>query len=214
MKKGKYQYLFFKSYNILLYTGIAMIGLFFLIFIISAAVTGHLNYFSYFFHSIKKMLPLMIAGGFHVALLALGLVSIFLALSIVKKQVYCYEDRFVISQLMQKRVVIPFEDIKGITIRFSYVHNSGENLENYREKECRIYFNNPIYNFYLPYLVSGYYDELDIINQNGETIMPFSGYVKKSEIEGVFGLIKGCNKGLPLPHLPAEYSRNRGKVVI
>lgn len=214
MKSEKYCYRFFRSYNILLYTGAVLIGLFFLIFIISAIFTGHLNYYSAFFHSIKEKLPLMIAGGFHVALLAMGIVSIFLALSIVKREIYCYEDRIEIKQLMQKKIVIPFEAIKAINLCYYYTHSSGENMESYREKECRVYFENPIRRFYLPYPVSGYYDDLQIISRSDDSLMPFSNYVKKGEIEEVIALIKLENRALAVPHMPEEYSRTKGKVVI
>jgi hypothetical protein len=73
-----------------------------------------------------------------------------------------YDGRFEIFLFLQKKQIVEYSQIKNIEVKI--FHSSNENIIlNKFKKECRVFFNNPIYNFYLAYPVKGYFDQ-SVIN--------------------------------------------------
>ena len=194
----------FKRVNMLSYlAGVSLILLFFVIYFIIAIYTWQLNFYSFFFHSIKAHLPLIILSGFHVGLLAIGILSVIWSVFNMTLEVCCFNDRFEISLFLQKKIVIKYNEISRISTKIFYLNY--ENLfKSYSKKECRVLVDNPIHTFYFSYPVFGYYDEAEIrLNKSNEDMSARCSAKKGSVLKLLIEL--KLLYSINIPYLPEEF---------
>lgn len=193
----------FNLYNskmILFYIGVAVIGLFAIIFFISAIVSGKANYLSFFFNNIRNNLLLTIMTGVHVALLGFGILLVMVSIYNMTPKIKCFSDRFEINQIFQYKKTIYFKDIKGIDVKIHFLKS--KNIFTNSEKECRVLFKNTVFNFYLAYNTKGYFDDIEI-KLNDNPIFSRKCFVEKWIVEEIINIIKK-NYNIKTPFLPEE----------
>ena len=120
--KNKPFFIFHRTHKIILFIGIGLIIFFFGIFLIFAIKNWQLNYYSFLFRNLKKHLFLTILSGFHVGMLASGILLILIAFFNMPLEVYCYHDRFEISMFLQKKIIIENSKISNITTKVFYLN--------------------------------------------------------------------------------------------
>ena len=197
-KKSNPLYIFHRSHVKTLFIGIGLIILFFVIYFFISIKTARLNFYSFFFHSIGKHIFLTILSGVHVAILGTGILTILIAAFNMTLQIYCYNDRFELSMLLQKKKIIEYDKINGIVIKIFYL-NYDNLFKKYNKKECRIFFYNPIYDFYLCYPINGYFDDIEI-SLKKENI-PIRCIADKDSIDRLLNELKS-SYSLNIPYLP------------
>ena len=198
----KPDYVFYSPQIITLLIGINLIFIFFVIYLIIAIMTNHLDFYSFFFHNISKNVFKTILTGFHASMLGGGILLILIAFFNMTPKVYCYKDKFIISMYLQKKSVVPYEILKKCDVKIYYLNY--ENLfKKYPKKECRVIFNNPIYSFYLSYPVEGYFDDIEIFFKDSENNMTERCVCKRKHIHAILNQIK-TKSDLNIPFLPDE----------
>jgi uncharacterized integral membrane protein len=198
-------FVFHRAHIKIFIIGVALIFIFFAIFLIIAIKNWQLNYSSFFFRNLKKHIFITILSGFHVGILASGILLILISFFKMPLEVYSYNDRFKISMFLQKKKIIENNKISSITTKIFYLDN--DNLfQKFYKKECRVYFNNPIHNFYLCYPVYGYFDDVEItLNKKKEDLSTRC----IADKESVISLVKIFKKNysLNIPFLPEQVDK-------
>jgi len=193
-------FIFNNSQILVLLYGIIFTLLFCGIYFAIAVIHGKIDYFSFFFNNINNNIFLTFLAILHVSLLGIGMVLILIAFFNLSPKIACYNKKFKIFLFLQKEKVIDFDEIKNIEVKLFYNINEGF-FSNNNIKECRIYFNNPIYNFYLSYPISGYFDNIQIDkNKNNEFLLRRALTDRKS-IESVLKILDEKH-GVIKPYLP------------
>jgi|GEM_PF-1298831 len=201
---NKPKYKFYSKQIITLITGMVLIALFILIFIIFAIINKRLDFYSFFYHNIKGNILEVILSGVHVAMLGFGIFLIFNAFFNMTPSIYCYDDRFVISMLLQKKFIIYFDNINKSEVKIYY--NNYENLfEKYPRKECRVFFINPVFNFYLSYPVEGYFDDIEIFLKKQVNDVSNRCMADRESIKNILKIIRNNNDNISIPFLPNEH---------
>ncbi|MCG8573119.1 MAG: hypothetical protein MJB14_23545 [Spirochaetes bacterium] len=194
---------FNRKRSILFYVSLLLILLFVISTISIFLITGRFNFYTFFYLNIKEHLFRMIASGFYVSLLAFGIFFLIVSLFNEMKQIFCYEDRIELKQVLQKTIIIPYQEISSINFKIFYLHQNGKNFNQYQQKECRVLFNNQKFTFYLSYGISGYYDEIEPVKSQSVFLFPKIKLVQKEQVDQVIKLIQNVNK-ISTPYLPEE----------
>lgn len=206
-KQNKPEFIFNNSKGFLLYIGLSIILIFFLIYIFVAIKTQKLDYFSFFFNNIIDHIFFTILTGFHVAVLGIGLLIILIVFFQTSIQIYCFNNRFEIHLFLQKKKTIYFNEIKDLNIN-SYQCNNKSFFTSSSHKECRIFFINPIYNFCLSYKIEGYFDNLLLDNKEEKReFLLRKCYAHKNEILSILNNLNKYYKTKNI-YLPNEFLDN------
>ncbi len=201
-KKVLPRYVFFSPQMITLSIGIFLITLFFVIFIILSVFFKRVDFYTLFYRNISNNIFLTILSGFHVSTLASGILIIIIAFFNITPNIYFYDNRFIISMYLQKNIVINLDKIEKCYAKIFY--RTEENLfRKYPKKECRVYFENPYYSFYLAYPVEGYFDDIEIFLKDDKKDLTMRGLADKKEITDIFKYIKTLNS-INFPYLPDQ----------
>ncbi len=201
-KKDKPIFIFHRTQLATFFIGVCLIIIFFGIYLFIAIKTWQLNFYSFLFRNLKSHVFLTILSGFHVGILASGILLILIAFFNMTLKAYCYNDRFVISMFLQKKKIIEFNKISKITVKIYYLNY--ENLfKKYNKKECRVFFNNPANIFYLAYPVNSYFDDIEInLNKKKEDLSARC----IADRESILTILQNLKKShsLNIPYLPEE----------
>jgi hypothetical protein len=171
MAKSKKPLLIIPSNKIIfIFYGICIITLFFIVYLIIAFKTGKIDYFSMFFNNISNHIIFTILTFIHVGFLGVGILTIIFAFFNLSPKINAYEDRFEIRLFLQNKKIVEFKKLKNVDIKVFYTSNENAFLNKFK-KECRVFFNNPVYNFYLAYPVNGYFDNIEINIKNKDSLL-------------------------------------------
>jgi hypothetical protein len=203
--KEKPLFTFSNSKIYLLFYGIVLTFIYFIIYIIVALMLGKIDYFSFFFNNISNHIILTIFACIHVGLLGLGILLIMIAFFNMSPKINSFKDRFEIILLLHKKKIIPFNLIKNIDTKLVYSTNEGFWSKKVK-KECRLFFNNPIYNFYLSYLIEGYYDNMEIDSGKDKDFLLRKCFTSKDLIMSLLNILQK-NYNINKPFLPKEYQK-------
>ena len=187
-----------KSKNIHLITGTCISALFFIIYVITASVTQKADYYSYFFNNIITNIPLTFISILHIGTLGTGFLLIIIGINNIKINISCLNDRFIINIPFQNVKIIRFDEIKNVETKIIY-NKELFFIKLLYNKEFRIYFNNTNYNFYLYYLIDGYYDNIEYENKNEKDILKRC-YTSRNQLMQVLKIF-----GNDKIYLPEEY---------
>jgi len=193
----------YNLYNIrylLYYYGLGIIGIFVVIFFISAIIKGEPGYLNFFFNNIKNNIFWTVITGFHVSMLGFGILLILISVFNMSPMIKCFNDRFEILNVFQKAKTVYYKDIKSVNVKVFYIKN--KNILRNNEKECRVFFINNTYNFYLAYPVKGYFDDVEI-NLEDNILFSRKTAADKWIIDDLLSEIKNVNK-IKIPPLPEE----------
>jgi hypothetical protein len=201
-KNDKPIYTFSNAKIFILLSGIIITIIFCIIYFIIALSLNRIDYFSFFFNNITNHIFLTILAGFHVGLLGIGMLLIIVAFFNLSPKIKCYKDRFVVSLFLQKKKVIKYSEIKNIDVKIVYSSHEGF-LSNKTKKECRVYFTNPVYNFYLSYPIKGYFDNAEYQQSKDKEFLLRRCVTNKHTIEDLISIFKQKYK-INKPYLPEE----------
>ncbi len=195
--KKKASYVFRNSKSVLWINGVFLIIVFSVIYLICVYYTKNLNYISFFFNNILDNLPLAIATGFHVSLLAFGILLLIVAFFASSPTISLYDDRFEISFFLHSKRIVPLKEITSIKSKIYTIVSKRKYT-----KECRIFFYNQEYNFSLSYPVNGYFDDTIIENNQIRQEMQMRNY--RADKNKTIALVKKLKQDYKMktPFLP------------
>jgi hypothetical protein len=195
--KNKASYIFRNSKSALWINGLVFIVIFLAIYLVCVYYTKNLNYISFFFNNILANLPLAIATGFHVSLLAFGILLLISAFFFSSPTISLFDDRFEIVFFLHPKRVVPLKEITSIKSKIYTVVSKKRYI-----KECRIFFYNKEYNFSLAYPVVGYFDDTIIENNQIKHEMQMRNY--RAEKMKTIALVKKLKEDYKIktPFLP------------
>ena len=195
--KKRASYIFRNSQSVLWVNGLILIIIFLVIYLICALYKRQLDYISFFFNNMINNLPLTIATGFHVSLLAFGILLLIVAFFSSSPTIILYDDRFEILFFLHPKRIVPLKDITSIKSRIYTIISNKKYI-----KECRIFFYNQEYNFSLSYPVTGYFDDTIIENNQIRQEMQMRNY--KADKDNTIALVKKLKKDyqIKIPFLP------------
>jgi len=196
--KKRASYIFRNSKSVLWINGLILIIIFFVIYLICVIYKRELDYISFFFNNMINNIPLAIATGFHVSLLAFGILFLIIAFFFSSPTISLHDDRFEIVFFLHPKRIVPLKDITSIKSRIYTVVSKKNSIK----KECRIFFYNQEYNFSLSYPVTGYFDDTIIENNQIRQDMQMRNY--KADKNKTIDLVKKLKKDykMKIPFLP------------
>jgi hypothetical protein len=196
---GKVQYIFY---------GIFIIFVFIIIYLIAALKVGKYDYFSLFFNNISNHIFLTVLSFIHVGFLGSGILIIIFAYFNLTPRITAFNDRFEIKIFLQKKIIVPYNIIKNTGIKICFSNNSS--FFNKFTKECRVYFNNPVYYFYFSYPVSGYFDNVEMSLKKDDLMLLRRCLTNKEKIDILFKKLKK-EFSINTQFLPEETKTNKIK---
>ena len=185
-----------------IFYGICIIITFFIIYLIVAINLGRPDYFSLFFNNIKNHPLLTILTFMHVGFFGLGVLTIIFAFFNITPKITMYEDRFEIKLFLQKIKIVKFSEIKNVEVKFFQSSNENKFLNRFK-KECRMFINNPVYNFYIAYPISGYYDNMEIMLKTDRETLLRRCITKRKNVEFILDKLNR-DYGFQRQFLPEE----------
>jgi hypothetical protein len=201
-KKEQPIFVLCRTNEILMSVGLGLIITFFIIFIILAVLLKRVDVYSFLFHNILNHLFLTVLGGFHVGLLGFGILIEIIAFFNMTPEIRCYSDRFDLSLFLQKKKVIPFNEISKVAAKVYYL-NYEDLIKGYPKKECRVFFYNKIHDFYISYPVNGYFDDIELFLKDDKEDLSKRCVCRKELAVNLLSRIKKYN-ALNMPFLPEE----------
>lgn len=204
MKKDKPVYVLYNKKMIVFFSlGLAMIILFILIYFANASIVKSPNYASYFRNNILSNIGPTVLTGFHVAILALGMLFMLMASYNVCPIIKCYGDRFEVKHLFHNSNIIPYGEIDSIDTKVVFIKT--KNILKKNEKEVHVEFRNKIYGFSFAYKAYGYFDDITI-NLAHNKLSTRKIFIKKAVLTDIIQQIRQTNK-MAMPFLPDENSQ-------
>lgn len=195
-------YKFGPNFLIHISIGFFLIFLFFIIYFFISIYIGSVNFFSLFFHNIDNNIIKLIFSILLISILAAGILILMITFFYIKYQIIVYEDKFLLKIPFKQNIIIKFSEITSVYVNIYFKKN--ENIvNNYKEKECRVYFNNPEQLFYLSYPVTGYFDDVKIDKYKIDLLMENNYMTTKNKIAMLIGRVRKFNN-IKVPSLPHQ----------
>ncbi|MBN2544476.1 MAG: hypothetical protein JXB50_01685 [Spirochaetes bacterium] len=181
----------------LYFLGILLITVFTVIYIIIAAKTKEINFFSFFFHSILQYKLLMILSGFYISLLGFGIILMIYSFFNMTLDVKFYKEGFAVSIFLQKANYINYKEITDIKVRVCLLDQKKN------KKECRVLFHNNVYSFFVAYPVKGYFDDIEICSKRDANDPSKKAYASREDVLKILKQARLYN-ALQMPYLPDQ----------